>query len=325
MNIIPALMIFVSTISNRVSARWVTIEDFNPSELVNLTPQKEHELMLQKLTKKEDRFLVSAFNYEILANSIGNSFFQLQDTNTIRENNAIIRAMFEMAKNLLIQYRVWRLLYNVSFNGAKYVHTFNSFSLAFSLVCGDIDHSLKNETLYTTLRDEYKKQSYSPPNKIYHYGIAKSLKDEIGAVEELLNEPKMKHIAAHMAWVWIMDSQNYTIKDIKNSIMSLAKVPDKFEEVQKIYERSIDEVIPLIKRLDISIFAPDAKSLYFDYLQFNLTKKIWSRIMEEIPDWTDYFECDTTDGDDGPDSSPIRGSGRCRKTQVGKGKKLSFW
>lgn len=323
MNVILTLFVIIGTISNSASARWVTIDDFSPSELANLTPEKEHELMLQKLAKKEDRFLVSAFNYEILANSIGNSFFQFQqDKNTVRENNAIIKAMFEGAKKLLIQERIWRLLWTISVNGAEYVHTFNSFSVAFSLVCADIDFSLKNETLYTTFRDEFKKQSYLPPNKIYHYGVSKSFKDEIKAVEELLNEPKMKHTAAHMAWVWIMDSYNSTIKDIKNSVLSLAKVPDKLDEVQKIYETSIDEVTPLIKHMDISVFAPDAKRLYFDYLQFNLTKRMWNKIMEEIPDWKDYFECDTSDGDDGRATSPAElktGRGRCGTAKVGKG------
>lgn len=317
MNFIPALIIVV-TIGNRASAVWVTIEDFNPSELVNLSPKNEHELMLQKLAQKEDGLLASAFYYEILANSIGNSFFQFQqDTNTIQENNAIIRAMIAGTNNLLMQYQVMALLMKtVSVNGVEYVHTFNSFSVAFSLVCGDIDYYLKNETFYTTLRDENKKQTYSPPNKIYHYGIAKSWKDELGAVEQLLNEPKIKHLYANLAWMWIMDSPNSALKDIVKSVRNLAKEPDKFEEVQNIYERSIDEVIPLMKRIDLSVALPGAKRHYFNYLLVNLTTNIWSRIMEEIPDWNDYFECDTTDGD-----IQLAGSGRCGERQVGKGKK----
>lgn len=325
----PIWVIFVISgiLHLKVSALWVTVEDFSRSELANLTSQQEHALMLKKLAKNEEGILTCSFYYEILSINIGNNFFGfIQDKNAAQECNAIIKASLDCFKNLLIQDRVETLLFKVSQNGAGYVPISGGFALAFPLICSDIDFYLKNETLYTTLRDRYKREKYLPPTKTYHYGIAKSGEDEIKAMEELLNESKMKPLMAHLAWVWITYSDNPRLKDIRNIVTKLAKVPDLSKKVQKIYEKSIDEMIPLLKHVESLINVDGARRVYFSYLQPNLTERLWSNIIDDIPDWIDYLECDQTrDADSDPSQSHMEQLSRyCRRIQITQGNKSFF-
>lgn len=306
----------------RVSALWVTVEDFSRTELANLTSQQEHELMLQKLAKFEEGILTCSVYYEILSISIGNNFFGfIQDKDAARECSAIIRATFECFKNLLIQDRVEALLLKVSQDGASYVPLSGDLTLAFPLICSDMDFFLKNETLYITFRDRYKKETYLPPPKTYHYGIAKSGDDEIRAVEELLNDSKMKPLIAHLAWIWITYSDNSKLKDIKSTVEKLAKVPDLSKKVQNIYEKTIDEIIPQMKHVDSLVNIDGARKVYFSYLQPNLTDRLWTNIIRDIPDWIDYLECDQ-DADSDPHQPYINQlKGRhCGRTHITQGK-----
>lgn len=315
-----------ATICSGVSADWVTVEDFSPSELANLTAEKEHKMMLQKLLKIDEAFLAASFHYEILSKSIGNDFFGFsQSENSNRNNNAIIKAMFECLKKLVIQDRVEELLVKVCLNGPRYVRTSGSFSVAFSLICSDIDFFLKNETLYTTLRDQYKKQNYSSPNKIYHYGIAKSSNDETKAAEELFNDPQMRPLMAHLAWIWIKYSYDSKLKDSTNSIINLAKAPDISEKVQHIYETLIIDTTPLIKHIDFYLLnLPGSKSEYFHYLQVILTQTMWSKINDAIPDWQDYLECEVSHTQEHPNQTKSLHCGRKRIVSP-QGKNLSSY
>lgn len=325
MESISILFVIIGIFCIRTSAYWVTVDDFSQSELANRTLQQEHVLMLQKLATKEESVLASAFYYEILSMNIGNYFFAFaQDEHTARGNNAIVKATFECLKKLVIQDRADKLLLDVSKNGAEYAKTFGNVSFAFSLMCADLDSSLANETQYTTLRDKFKKKRYSLPNEVYHYGIAKSTKNEIDAVRELFSEPAMKVLLAHHTWVHIADSQDSRSKEIKNAVLELAKVPDKLPEVQKLYERSIDELISQMMLPNTKIDEPWTGHVYFSYLQPILTKNLWSKIIENIPDWTDYFECDPINDKDKADTNSATSdqgrNQRCGKVQVKPGK-----
>lgn len=293
MNIL-ILFITVGVICNEAKGQWMTVEQFSPSELANLTRQQEHELMLRAMANKGGTLLASAFYFELLSKSIGHNFYGLpQERHATRENNAVIKASLESIKRLFLQDRIESIITQACLNAVRYVRTFGSYPLAFSSMCSDLDFFLKNETSYTVLRDKYKNESLPPPSKIYHYGLAKSLEDENKMVDDLLNEPNMKLLLAHHAWVWINHSYNATLKNLKNSIITLANIPDKLEQVQQIYEQTVEEVVPLMKRVDHTIFRSNAKKLYFDYFQRNLTERLWTKIIQNIPDWKDYFECDS--------------------------------
>lgn len=302
-----------------VSAYFVTVDDFKPSELANLTLQQQHELMLQKLATKEQSVLASAFYYEILSMNVGNYYFAFaQDETTARGNNAIVKATFECLKQLPIQDRVDQLLLNISNNGAAYAKTFGNVSFAFSLMCSDLDSSLANETRYTTLRDKLKKKLYALPNEVYHYSIAKSTQDEINGLHDIVSEPAMKVFLAHHTWIHITDSQDTALKEIKTAVLKLAEAPDKLVQVQKLYNQSIKEIIPQMMLPNLKIDEPWTGHVYFSNFQPILAKNLWNKIIENIPDWTDYFECDPSD-EDSTDSNASAKHGkkqRCGKVEV---------
>lgn len=326
MNFILPVFVILGILCLEISADFATLEDASPIELIDLTLEAGHQLMLQKLAKKDDKILTNSFLYEILASSIGNSFFGFsQNENNTRENNAIIKAMFECLKKLPIQDRVEDLLFKVSSNGPRYLRTSGSFSAAYSLICSDVDFFMKNETSFTTFKDLYEKQSHFPANKTYHYDLAKSPEDEYKAIEELLNDPQMKSFMIHLAWVWISRSYNSKLKGVKNSIVKLAKVPDIAEEMQTIYEQLTQEVTPLIKHNDFYLFQiPGTIKEYFQSQQQNLTDRLWSRITKDIPDWADFLECDLLNTEDEDHLNRIRGT-RCERSQLQKqGKNLKI-
>lgn len=295
-----------------------------------MTLKQQHTFLLQRLVYKDDQFLATAFHLEMFARSIGNYFYRFPiDKNLTKENNAIIKATLECFKRLLVQDKIESMLKMGFYNAVRYVRTYGSYSLAFSLMCSDFDFYLKNETLYVTLKKEFEKQCHSRPNKIYHYGIGKTIEDEYGSVEKLFNEPKMKPLMAHLAWIWMTNSFNSTLRDMKNSIIKLAKVPDNFETIQKNYDQTIKEIIPQLKRIDIFFIRPESKEAYFSYLQSNLTERLWSKIIQDIPDWKDYLECDPVNDANVPDTSAaqskLRKSGRCGRTKVTPGNNLFFF
>lgn len=319
MNIFPISFILIGIFSSIVKTQWVLVGRIDPSVYANLTLRQEHKLMLQKLASRDDQFLATSFQLEMLARSIGNYFFPFPiDKNLAKENKAIIKATLECLKRLLIQDKIERILKTVYENSARYVHTFGSYSLAFSLMCSDLDFFLRNETFYVEHRDEYKRQCHLAPKKVYHYGFSRSQEAEFKAIEKLLNEPEMKALMAHMSWIWMTDSFNATLKDMKNSIIKLAKIPEIFEKVQKNYEKSINEIIPRMKRIDAFFLRYETRENYFNYIQSNFTEKLWSRIIQDIPDWKDYLECDPGSDTKAPDSS-VTNAGRCGRTKVTPG------
>lgn len=225
---------------------WVTANDFNPNELAKLKPQEEHHLLLKSLSKKDSHILTGAFFLELVAKSFGNEFFGfVDDENANRENTAIVRAAFKCFTKLQLQDRVINVLQLAADNAVAYLNETGDLSKAFSRVCSKIDEELKNETIYVTIKNKYKKNNLGLPKKKYQYGIAKSANELRKAFAELANDPQMKKISAHLTWVGFFSEPADVVT--KKSITELARVPGKLEVVQKIYDQSISELVPQVE------------------------------------------------------------------------------
>lgn len=239
-------LLCASTLISAKKSDWVTASDFNPSEIAILKPQEEHQLLLKSLSKKDSHILTGAFFLELVAKSFGNEFFGLvADKNTNRENTAIIKAAFKCLTKLQLQERVANVLELATDDGVGYLNETGDLSKAFSRVCSKIDEELVSETIYTTIKHEYKRSNSWLPKKTYLYGIAKSENDLRKIFAELVNDPQMKKISAHLTWLGFFSHPVDVVT--KTSVSELARVPGKLEAVQKIYEKSIGELIPQIE------------------------------------------------------------------------------
>ncbi|CAK9188014.1 unnamed protein product, partial [Ilex paraguariensis] len=225
---------------------WVTASDFNPSVIASLKPQEEHQLLLKSLSKKDSHFLTGVFFLELVAKSFGNEFFGLvADKTANRENTAIAKAAFKCLAKLQLQERVANVLELATNDGVAYLNGTGDLSKAFSRVCSKIDEELVSETVYTRIKTEYKKSKSWLPKKTYLYGIAKSEDDLREIFAQLVNDPQMKKISAHLTWLGFFSHPDDVA--VKKSVSELARVPGKLEVVQKIYEKSISEMIPQIE------------------------------------------------------------------------------
>ncbi|KAK7580587.1 hypothetical protein V9T40_001216 [Parthenolecanium corni] len=270
--------------------RWVLASDFSQTELANLSPQQEHELHLKSLSHKDPTTIAMAINLEIITKSIGSEVFGFSaDENQNRENNAIVKAAFDSFTKLPLQERFITAFGRSVKNAVASVNqTGSTISSALSLACSTMDSDLKNESIYTTLRDEYKKQSLTPPKKTYLYGIPKSIEDLKKAFAELSNDPLMKKFIVHFTYSFFLGP---TYGVTRASILELANVPGKLESVQKIYDEAVAEVVPLVKNVN-----PDKINLNHSPIEFNkrelqptLSEKLLSKIRSN-PELSSVFE-----------------------------------
>lgn len=261
--------------------RWVLASDFNSTELASLSLEQEHELHLKSLSQKDPVTLAFAFCLELVAKSIGSDVFGFPaDENTNRNNNAIAKATFDSFTKLHLQDRILKLMrMAVKIGAASMNETGSTISSAFSLACSKIDDSLKNESIYTNLRDEFMKEGPTPPNKTYLYGIAKSEEDLRKAFAELSNDPLMKKLCVHFAYSFFVGEKDVVTS---KSILELANVPGKLESVEKIYEQTVAEVVPLVKDVKPEELELNNVPLNINIreLQPILTEKLLSKIKE---------------------------------------------
>lgn len=249
-NILILLAIFgwlsvnVESTENKIT-RWVLASDFNQTELIGLSPEQEHELHLKSLSEKDQVTLAIALSLELIAKSVGSDAFGFPaDENTNRENTAIAKATFDSFTKLHLQDRVFKLMRMAVKSGAASMkETGSTISSAFSLVCSKIDEDLRNESTFTNSRDEFKKESQTTLKKPYLYGIAKSEEDLRKAFAEQSNDPLMKKLSVHFTYAFFVRAEDVVTS---KSILELANVPGKLESVEKIYEQSVAEVVPLV-------------------------------------------------------------------------------
>ncbi|KAK7580588.1 hypothetical protein V9T40_001217 [Parthenolecanium corni] len=270
--------------------RWVLASDFSSTELANLSPEQEHELHLKSLSKKDPITIAMAFSIELIAKSIGSKVFGFSDDeNRNQENDAIAKATFDSLAKLHLQDRVPKVTERSVKKAASSVNqTGNTISSAFSLACSMIDSDLKSESIYTTLRDKYKKQSLTSPKKTYLYGIPKSIEDLKKAFSELSNDPLLKKLSVHFTNSFTFGAEDAVIS---KSILELANEPGKLDSVEKIYDETVAEVVPLIK--DFKLEEVDLNNFPINIINPKLkpiiTEKLQGRI-EKNPELSSLFE-----------------------------------
>lgn len=279
-----ALVIFELTICSFVliaakESDWVTSSDFEPSQLTNLKPQEEHQLLLQALAKKDSNILTGAFFLELVAKGLGNEFFGLvPDKKANRQNSAIVKAAFECFSKLQLQDRVANLLELAAVKGVSHINESGDVSEAFSRVCSEIDHQLKNESTYTSLRNGFKRSSSWQPKKVYQYGVPKSQDDLRRIFAELVNDPRMKRFSAHLTWQGFFSHPDDLA--IKTAILELARVPGELEAVQKIYDEAILEITLLIE--DVPLDRVDTSGTPVQMNLSHLVPVLSQKLLEKI-------------------------------------------
>lgn len=93
---------------------------------------------------------------------------------------------------------------------------------------------MKNETIYTTFRDENKKQAQQLSKKTYQYGIPKSEDDLRKSFAEPANDPQSKKLNAFYSFsLFIRAEEVYN----RQAILELEKQPGKDKAVKKIIRR----------------------------------------------------------------------------------------
>lgn len=234
------------TAKESLASDWLFASDFQPSELANLTPQEEHQLLLKSLLKQRSGKVRLIILWEIYAKAAGIEFCRIaKDESSNRENTAIVKAAFECATKLQFQERAVKVFDNAYRNWDDYLKETGDLVKTFVRICSDIDDGLRNETFYTTLRDDYKNQDSWQPKKTYLYGIPKSEDDFRKALTEFANNPQLKKIIAHVIFLFYSEGAEREWPG-KLILRRLAQVHDKLEAVQKIYDESILELVPEI-------------------------------------------------------------------------------
>lgn len=220
---------------------------FKPSKLANLTLQEEHQLQLKALLSKDPMTWSKILAFELYAKGIGNEFYSLMDNETMnQESSAIFKAATECLGKLPVQFRVLDVLMEITKKWkslCRETARYDQVSKTLYNMSLEIDNKLKHESIYTTLRDEYKKSKSWRTRKIFLYSIPKSEEELQAALAQLVNDPLMKKLYINIIYVI-----PYAAKaDFLISIIScLANNPGKLEAVQKIYDEMVVDVISLI-------------------------------------------------------------------------------
>lgn len=229
---------------------WPVAEDLNHPDLLNMTQQEQHNLFLKELVKRNSTQIRKLLFVELLAKSIGNDFFGfISDEKSNIRINAVLKAVFDCISNLLLQTRAKAIIDVVTQNASEYIARTGNTGVGFNQLCSTMDYLLRNETFYTTKRDKYIKQNLLKPKNIYQYGVGKPTEDQRKILSQLFNDPLIKIYWAHEIWININFTTATKAEEAKTkyAVLELAKVPSKSEALQKIYEQTIQEGIPLIE------------------------------------------------------------------------------
>lgn len=174
---------------------------FKPSELANLTSHEEYQLQLKTLLHKDMSITVRILLLELLAKNTGNEFYGfVDDEKANRDCTAIVNAVFACMGKLPVQFHA-NSAYQIAFYAwiMQYIgQARGHFGKAVYLLSSGMDVALRNETIYTTLREEYNKSESGQPKKLLMYGIPKSENELRIAIAELLNYPQSKKYIANM-------------------------------------------------------------------------------------------------------------------------------
>lgn len=215
---------------------------FKPSELANLTPQKEHQLQLKAVVNKIGSTWIQILLLETYAKATGNEFYGLMDDGKAnRESTAIIKAVFACFGKLPIQFHAYKVYTTNLYKLVSPTLPHDEISNIFQNFSSAIDDQLKNEPIYTILRDEYMKSESWKTKKIFQYGIPKTEGELQAAIAQLLNDPLMKKHYVNSEYFG-GNPQADDAQNTRDKMTNLANIPGKLETVQKIY----DQIVSLI-------------------------------------------------------------------------------
>lgn len=253
---------------------------FEPSELTNLTTEGERHL-LQKLVGKSSKIAMNIAMMDIFAQLLGNEFFSLTGNETVnREVTATFQAVSKSLGKVQFQSRVISVVYN-SFQTWFFGfilsthHPDDQIDYIFYNLSSEIDNQLKNETIYTTLRDEYIKSESWRTRKIYLHSIPKSEEELRVAIAQLLNDQSAKKLLINAMYFQSED------KFVKGLMSYVGNFPGKSEAVQNIYDQMVLEVAS--NMTDISANQIDLKAT-INPVQLHAVKPsiIFSKLREKI-------------------------------------------
>lgn len=266
---------------------WPVTSDFDRVMLLNLTLEQEHELFLQELAKKQTKLVEKLLYLELLAKSTGNDFFGfVTDEQTNVQNNAICRAVVESISNLRLQTRIREIIENTTMTESEDITKTGDIVEGFNRVCSEINKTLADEDVFTSRRDEYLKQNVALPKKTYQYSVGKPADNQRKIVGQLFSDPQMIKYFLHFFWssTNIPESSPEETR-VKVLLSKLAKVRSQADIIQRIYEKSVDEVVPSIEGFSTNaifkfINTPQLEALVIDVKdQFTIRSLITERIV----------------------------------------------
>lgn len=266
---------------------WPVTSDFDRVMLLNLTLEQEHELFLQELAKKQTKLVEKLLYLELLAKSTGNDFFGfVTDEQTNVQNNAICRAVVESISYLRLQTRIREIIENTTMTESEDITKTGDIVVGFNRVCSEINKTLADEDVFTSRRDEYLKQNVALPKKTYQYSVGKPADNQRKIVGQLFSDPQMIKYFLHFFWssTNIPESSPEETR-VKVLLSKLAKVRSQADIIQRIYEKSVDEVVPSIEGFSTNaifkfINTPQLEALVIDVKdQFTIRSLITERIV----------------------------------------------
>ncbi|KAK7604530.1 hypothetical protein V9T40_005716 [Parthenolecanium corni] len=233
-----------------IASKWLLTSDFQPSELANLKPEVEHQLLLNSLVKRRLQTVKLIIQWRLYAKFAGIEFFYLgEDENDNRENTAILEAAFEHFKKVPYQQKAKEIIQKYLTGEVinSLIEKTGDLGKTFTAICTAIDKDLMDETVYSTLKDQYKtKYDLKEPYIIHLYDIPKTEDNFRILLTEFANVPQLKEFLAHLTFFMYYETSEEEQWPAKYIITELAKVPGKLEIVQRIYDESIQKLTSLI-------------------------------------------------------------------------------
>lgn len=228
---------------------------FDPSELANLTSEEEHRLQLKALSSKNGTTIeLQILTLEMYAMFQGNDFYSSIDNETVNaKTTAIFKALSDCLGNVQIQSRAYSVFFQVFLSWLlPHLSTHYEVSQALYNLSSEIDDKLKNETIYTTLRDEYIKSESWKSRKIFLYGIPKTEEELRATIAQLINDPRTKKFQMNVIYAKPSHNPENEGEFVRGLMLYLSNFPGKLKTAQKIYDETILDVVSSIPDIPAS-------------------------------------------------------------------------
>ncbi|KAK7604532.1 hypothetical protein V9T40_005718 [Parthenolecanium corni] len=225
-----------------IASKWLLTSDFQPYEIANLIFVGQHRLLLKSLLEKRLETVKLIIQWELYAKFAGIDFIGLvEDVNEDGENTAILKAAFEYFKKVPYQHNaadiIQKYLTDEVINSL--IEKTGDLGITFTAICTAIYKDLMDETVYSTLKDQYKTNYSRKKNPIYLYHIPSTEDSFRILLTQFANNLQLKKFLAHLTFFMYYETSEEEQWPAKYIITELAKVPGKLKIVQEIYDKSI--------------------------------------------------------------------------------------